>query len=69
MYSYLTFRSLTEAHRGLEVLHGQRIPASLVRRSSGAGCGYGIRLRTQYLDRAHAVLSNAGIPLGGVSGQ
>lgn len=69
MYSYLTFRSLTEAQRGLEILHGQRIPASLVRRTSGAGCGYGIRFRTQYLDRARAVLSNAGIPLGGVSGQ
>ena len=64
MYSYLPFRSLTEAQRGLEILRAKRIPASLARRPAAGGCGYGIRVQTQFLERARAALLQAGFPAG-----
>ena len=64
MYSYLPFRSLTEAQRGLELLRAGHIPASLARRPAAGGCGYGIRVQVQFLERAGAVLLRAGIPMG-----
>ena len=65
MYSYLAFRTLTEAQKGLALLQSRRIPATLARRPSAAGCGYGIRLPERFLESARRVLLNAGFPPGG----
>ena len=65
MYSYLAFRTLTEAQRGLEILRSRHIPASLARRSAAAGCAHGIRVPAQFLERARAALLRAGVTFGG----
>ena len=66
---YFTFRSITFAQRGQQVLANARIPCAILRAPksmSAKGCGYALKLRPADAAKAAAVLRNTGVPFSAV---
>ena len=63
---YITFRSVTYAQRGEQVLRGAGIGSNLQRTPKWMqeqGCGYCLRLRMDQAHRAVELLRHNGVPL------
>ena len=62
---YITFRSVTYAQRGEAVLEQANIRCTLMRTPKWMqenGCGYCLRLGTERIGEAVAILQQAGLP-------
>lgn len=64
-FYYITFRSVTHAQRGEQMLQDSGIRCTLLRTPKWMevqGCGYSLRLWTNDVDQGVTLLRRAGIP-------
>ncbi len=65
-YYFITFRSVTHAQRGEQVLQREGHRCAIQRTPrwmEEKGCGYSLRLRTEEIAQVLAALRRAGVPL------
>lgn len=64
-FYYITFRSVTAAQRGEKLMHRSGVRATLLRTPKwmeSQGCGYSLRLWTDNVESAVALLREGGVP-------